>query len=135
MAALVPVAVGHAEPAVHEHMADSLVPADIAACLSQEQVARLKGIMAARTTPHVVDYRITTSLFGRKFYAAFFAGNEARAWDRLKKENQIRPLSVVVRDALAVCAVVTLSLCALSGLVLLGIYLAQPLTGFRIFLS
>lgn len=133
MAALVPVAEGSAIATTSGQEGAMTVPADIAARLSEEQLGRLQQILSARTKSHPVDYRISTSMFGRCFYVALFAGYEARSWQRLNRENQSRPLTSVLRDAFAVSLAVTLMLCMLAGASVLGLFLLQPLTGFVLF--
>ena len=135
MAAFVPAAEAQSNPAVEPPVEIATIPADIAARLSAEQVEHLRGILAARHTPHAVDYRVTTSLFGKRFYVALFAGSETRSWERLKREKQPRPFSAVLRDACVVSFGVTLMLCMLAGVALLGVYLLQPLTGVGVFLG
>ena len=38
--------------------------------------------------PHVIDYRISIPLFGRRYYFAFFGGHEQRSLGRLVAESQ-----------------------------------------------
>lgn len=38
--------------------------------------------------PHVIDYRISIALFGRRYYFAFFGGHEQRSLGRLVAESQ-----------------------------------------------
>ena len=113
----------------------AVLPADIAARLSQEQIARLDTMLAARTSAHPVDYRISSSIFGHRFYVAFFAGTEARSWNRLRSEGQIRPISSVLRDGVVTSLIVTSALCVLTAVLVGGMYLLKWSTGINLLLG
>lgn len=105
------------------------LPADIAERLTPEQAERVQAMLSSRIAVHPIDYRVTTSLFGRRFYVALFAGNEARTWQRLKDENQIRPFLAVLRDGAVFTFGVTIALCALVMAAILGMYVLKWTTG------
>ena len=109
------------------------VPVAIAACLSPDQIGLLERMLAARTAPHPIDYRVSTSLFGRSFYVALFAGTEARSPYRLHQEKQVRPVLQVLRDAFVVTTIVTLVLCLLAGTVVGAMYLLNWPNGINPF--
>lgn len=111
------------------------LPADIAARLTPEQAARVESLLAQRTLPHAVDYRASTSLFGRRYYAAFFAGRDARSLQRVCNEGQARPMLAVLRDGFVASAIVTLMLCILTALIFGGLFALKWTTGINLLLS
>lgn len=115
--------------------AATVIPADIAMRLTQEQIVRLQGLLAARTSAHPVDYRISSSLFGRRFYLAFFAGNEARSWERLSSERQIRPIHSVLRDGVFTSLIVTFGLCVITAMIVAGMFALKWTTGINLLLG
>ena len=63
------------------------IPADILTHLSPDQVTRLVQSLPPRLGAHAVDYRVSTSMFGRGFYIALVAGSEKRPLRRLRHEG------------------------------------------------
>jgi hypothetical protein len=93
----------------------SLIPADIGACLSAEQHGRLIALLAERRSEHALDYRVSTSFFGRRFYICLFGGSELRSLRRLQAEGLERPFWGFLFDVLIVTLAILLVLGTLLG--------------------
>jgi hypothetical protein len=103
----------------------SPVPADIQALLSEDQVRRLEQQLTPRSTAHPVDYRVSTALFGKRFYLTLLAGTEARSARRLQDEGHMRSFGVVVFEISMMCLAVSTLLigsAAVIGLAIKAIY-------------
>lgn len=101
-----------------------VVRADIRARLDAEQIAWLEEKVGARTASHAINYRVSTSFFGRRFYLTFLAGSEMRSLRRLQDEGQRRSFSTVAFEIATFCLAVTLMLSMLvaSGLGLVWLF-------------
>jgi hypothetical protein len=114
-----------ATPTAMADAAASLVPPDIAARLLPEQVKQLDRLLGSCRTIHALDYRVSSSLFGRPFYLAVIAGNERRPVRRLVADGQRRGFLAVLAElgtiALA-ASIIILSMAALFAGVLYGFH-------------
>ena len=89
---------------------------DIKANLDGEQIAWLEDKIGARTGAHAINYRVSTSFFGSRFYLTFLAGAEMRSLRRLQEDGHRRSFSTVAFEIGTFCIAVTLMLCTLIGL-------------------
>jgi hypothetical protein len=101
--------------------APSAIPTDIQANLSQDQVQRLDAMLLPRRTEHAVDYRVSSDLFGRRFYLTLFAGSENRSQRRLQDEGQTRSLGGVAFELSMICLAVAMLIVGSLGVVGLAI--------------
>lgn len=88
---------------------------DIKISLDAEQIAWLEEKIGTRTGSHAINYRVSTSFFGRRFFLTFLAGAEMRSLRRLQEEGQRRTFSNVAFEIGTFCLAVTLMLCTLIG--------------------
>ena len=105
------------------------VPADMRARLTPEQVARLDGMLASRSTAHAFDYRASSTFLGRRFYLALFAGAEARSACRLEREGLSRNLASVLFDVATFCLGMSALICFVTGMVVIGAYIIKSALG------
>ena len=105
------------------------IPADIRAQLSPEQVARLLQSLPPRMGAHAVDYRVSTSMFGRGFYIALVAGGEKRPLRRLRHEGLKRALPAVLFEVATVCLAVAMMVCLLVGVSVVAAYIVKSAMG------
>ena len=89
---------------------------DIRASLDAEQIAWLEEKVGARTGSHAINYRVSTSFLGRRFYLTFLAGAEMRSLRRLQEEGQRRSFSTVAFEIGTFCFAVTLMLSTMIGM-------------------
>ena len=112
--------------------ADGSVPGDIRANLSPEQVARLEMLLSLRRRAHGLDYRFSTTLLGRRFYFAILGGSETRALRRLREEGVLRAFHAVAVELAVVILAAALTICLLTGIAVVGIYLTKVALGIDV---
>jgi hypothetical protein len=99
--------------------ATSPIPSDIQAHLSPAQVQRLEAMLAPQRWVHPVDYRVSSVIFGTRFYVTLLAGIEERSHRRLESEGHTRSLAGVAFEFAMICVAVTLMIaCTLGVLVM-----------------
>lgn len=114
--------------------ANTAIPEDILSSLTTDQKARLnESIKEQALADHALKYQASSSLFGRKFYLAFFFGKERRSDERVGKDDQKKPFHMVAFFALmiAICFVGLF----FGGLMLavVGAYLFKSAVGIDLF--
>lgn len=114
-------------PSIVTH-ADAL-PADIRAALSADQRDRLENILSDRRTLHAVDYRASTSFFGRRFYVSFFVGPEERSLRRIRSEGHGRSFHRLAAEIAGFCLMVSLLICLIVGAAVITLYVAKSFLG------
>ena len=105
------------------------IPADIRAQLSPDQFTRLMQSLPPRPGAHVVDYRVSTSMFGRGFYIALVGGREKRPLRRLRTEGLKRALPAVLFEVGTVCLAIATMVCLLVGVSVVGAYIVKSAMG------
>ena len=105
------------------------IPADIKSHLSADQVARLIRSLPPRTGAHAVDYRVSTSMFGRGFYIALVAGREKRPLRRLRSEGLKRSLLAVLFEVGTVCLAIAMMVCLFIGVSIVAAYIVKSALG------
>jgi hypothetical protein len=98
------------------------IPDSIRARLSADEIAQLQALMVPRLTQHAIDYRASTSLFGRGFYLVFAAGAERRPLRRLRQEGLTRSFFAVFTELAVASLMISLLVGLLVGLVVGGIF-------------
>jgi hypothetical protein len=110
------------------------VPPDIRERLSDEQAARLerllKGPLPAR---HRIAYRVSSSLFGTRFYVALFAGMEKRDAARVRDAGERRWIARLALDAALFGWAVLCAVVFIVGFAVTGAYLLKSGLGIDLF--
>ncbi len=78
---------------------------------------------------HVLHYRFSTSLFGRRFYMAFLAGTENRSMRRVREDGSGRNVVVVATELAVICLALSMMICLLTGLVVIALYFGKIAMG------
>lgn len=76
-------------PFEYLRMMDRL-PAAVRVTLTPMQLDAISDALVPEPKRHVIDYRISLPLFGRRYYLTILAGPERRSVDRLAREAQVR---------------------------------------------
>ncbi len=105
------------------------IPADIRAALTPQQITRLERMLAIPTPGHMIDYRVSTALLGRRFYLALFSGRELRSPRRVTADGQHRGFMDFLFEAILLCLVVTCLVCLLALAGLVTLYLVKSALG------
>ena len=93
-----------------------LVRDDIRCRLEPEQIAWLEHRLERRRTEAAIAYRVSTALFGSRFYIALLAGRELRSSKRLQIEGLKRSFVTVAFEISIICLAATLMVAMLVGL-------------------
>jgi hypothetical protein len=109
------------------------IPANIRASLTPAQIAQLVKLLEPAQADHQVDYRVSSTWFGRRFYFALFAGTEKRSQRRLVHEGQRRSFSLFLFEAFFVNLAVTLLICGLLLVMVMGLFWVLPDHGIELF--
>lgn len=109
------------------------IPADIRATLHPSQVARLAQLLAPLPTEHGIDYRVSTAIFGQRFYLAVITGPELRTRARLVRAGQQRSFKWLMFDALLAYAAVSGVVVTVVVVSAIGAYLAKSALGIDLF--
>ena len=83
----------------------------------------------ATTVRHNVRYRFSSSIFGRHFYVALVAGSETRSPGRLRDEGIKRRLAAVAFEIGVFCLAVSLMICLVIGVAVVGLYIVKCVMG------
>ena len=110
------------------------IPQDIRDALDGEQVARLAR-MLSRSDParHRIAYRVSSRLFGQRFYVALFAGIEKRCPKRVADAGERRWLLRLVMDAALFGWAMLCAVCFLLGFAVVAAYLLKSGLGIDLF--
>jgi hypothetical protein len=95
--------------------ATSIVREDIRARLEPEQVNWLESRLTQRRTEPAIAYRVSTSLFGNRFFVALLAGRELRSAKRLQQEGLKRSFGTVAFEIGIICLAATFMVCTVLG--------------------
>ncbi len=87
---------------------------------------------AARSGAHALHYRVSTSLFGRRFFMAVLAGTETRSTKRLRDEGTLRNIWSVIIELSIVCLALAMMICLLTGFGVISVYLVKCAMGIDI---
>jgi hypothetical protein len=109
------------------------IPADIRAVLSPDQISDLVDLMLPPTSNHSVDYRVSSSVLGQKFYLNLFVGSEQRSQRRVLHDNQRRSFSLFLIEATLVSLAISLLVCGIAAVVVLALYAITPEHGVDLF--
>lgn len=118
-----------AEPISEPDIAPAVLPTDIRAALTSEQIARLEDIIADRRAVHAVDYRASSSFCGRHFYLTLFLGPENRSLRRLRTEGQRRTLYRVLAEVAGFCMTISMLTCLIVGAAVIVLYVTKSALG------
>ncbi len=103
---------------------------DIRARLEPEQIAWLEHRLSLRSTEPAIGYRVSTSLFGRRFFVALLAGRELRSVKRLQDEGLKRSFGKVAFEVGIICLAATVMVCTVVGFGLGLFWLLDTAFGF-----
>jgi hypothetical protein len=110
------------------------IPPDILSQLTEEQAERLTRLLAGPAPArHRIAYRVSSSMFGSRFYVALFAGVEKRCPVRVRDAGERRWF---VRLALDAALFGWAMLCAVAfvlGFAVVGAYLLKSGLGIDLF--
>jgi hypothetical protein len=109
------------------------IPADIRAALQPVQVKRLAEMLAPQPMEHGIDYRVSTTLFGQRFYLAVITGPELRTRRRLIRDGQHRSLKWLMFDFLLAYAAVSALLVSILLVTAVVAYLVKSGLGIDLF--
>ncbi|MEQ1650240.1 MAG: hypothetical protein ABL898_16800 [Hyphomicrobiaceae bacterium] len=110
------------------------IPDDIRERLSAEQVMRLaKLVSGAPRSEHAIAYRVSTRLFGRPIYLAFFTGEELRSSARISDDGHRRSPSLLLLKITMFCMwwAMTAGLVIVSAVIVL--YVVKSVLGIDLF--
>lgn len=82
---------------------------------------------------HRVAYRASSSLFGRRFYLAFFMGTERRSTERLEREGQVQPFTRLFLFLVGLAWLVFWLTVIALGLGVIAAYLVKSAAGINLF--
>lgn len=83
------------------------VPDDIRSRLDADQLERLEQLIDRTSSAHAVDYRVSSALFGRRFYVALLAGADERAPGRTASEGHRRSILGLLFELTVFCLAVS----------------------------
>jgi hypothetical protein len=92
-----------------------LVRDDIRARLEPEQVSWLERRLERSQADAAFAYRVSTALFGNRFYIALLAGREMRSAKRIQQEGLKRSFGSVAFEIAIMCLAATFMVCTLLG--------------------
>ncbi len=93
----------------------ALLPGDIRARLDADQVLWLEQRLERRRRDVAFAYRVSTALFGNRFYIAVLAGREQRSSKRVSDEGLKRSFATVAFEIGIVCLTATCMVATLAG--------------------
>ncbi len=110
------------------------IPQDIRDRLDGDQIARLVR-MLARADParHKIAYRVSSRLFGARFYVALFAGIEKRCPNRVQNAGEKRWLLRLMVDAALFGWAILCAVIFVVGFAVTGAYLLKSGLGIDLF--
>lgn len=110
------------------------IPQDIRDRLDGDQVARLARMLSkADPARHKIAYRVSSRLFGARFYVALFAGFEKRCPNRVKDAGEKRWLLRLMMDAALFGWAMLCAVIFVVGFAVVGAYLLKSGLGIDLF--
>ena len=110
------------------------IPQDIRDRLDEDQVARLlKMLPKADPARHSMTYRVSSRLFGKRFYVALFAGVEKRCPNRVMDAGEKRWLLRLMMDAALFGWAMLCAVIFVVGFAVVGAYLLKSGLGIDLF--
>ena len=116
-----------AHPAFRRMMAN--MPFSLRATFTPEQLAALAQASVPVNAPHLIDYRVSVPLFGKRFYVTLLAGRERRSLSRLAAEGQIRFAQITTLYAMFL----GLGMAAILVAIVLVLYFVKAALGLDLF--
>lgn len=85
------------------------------------------------TTRHSIDYRISTSIFGRQVYFVFLSGFDQRSLHRVFADDELRPFPTYFLKFILVLFVLASAFLMLVGGAVVALYVLKSYVGIDIF--
>jgi hypothetical protein len=82
---------------------------------------------------HLLQYRFSTQMFGRRFYMAILAGAENRSPRRVHDDGTRRNVVAVAAELAVICLALSMMICLLIGVAVVAMYLVKVAMGFDVF--
>jgi hypothetical protein len=94
---------------------DPLLRDDIRACLTAEQASWLERRIERRAADAAIAYRVSTALFGNRFFIALLAGRELRSTKRIQQEGLRRSFGSVALEIAIMCLAAAVMVASVVG--------------------